>query len=123
MSKLTLALVAACLSATIAGAQAAQGSPADTDKAGRADPGTSAGQLGASDPKAGAGSSASGSRSGAARSGATSSSGASGTAGTGSDSSSSAAGTGGRSSGASAASSTDEPRVRRTRRGARASKG
>jgi hypothetical protein len=120
MRKLTLALVAVCVSAAVAGAHAAQGSPADTDKAGRAGPGTAAGQMGAADPtKAGTDSSTSGTRSRAGTSGATSSTGATGSAGT----SSSSTGTSSPSSGASAASSTDEPKVRRTRRGGRASKG
>ena len=54
MRKLTLALVAGCMSAAVAaGAYAATGSPADTDKAGRAGPGTAAGQMGAADPSPG----------------------------------------------------------------------
>lgn len=50
MNKITLALIAGCLSAAVAGAHAASGSPADSDKAGRMGPGTAAGQQGATDP-------------------------------------------------------------------------
>src|SRR5215211_7663505 len=50
MRKLTLALVAGCMSVAMASAYAATGSPADTDKAGRAGPGTSAGEMGAAKP-------------------------------------------------------------------------
>lgn len=50
MRKLMLALVAGCMSAAVAGAYAAAGSPADTDKAGRAGPGTAAGEMGAAKP-------------------------------------------------------------------------
>ena len=52
MKKLMLALVAGCLTAAV-GAYAASGSPADSDKAGRMGPGTSAGQHGATDPSPG----------------------------------------------------------------------
>ena len=54
MKKLMLALVAGCMSAAMAGAYAAAGSPADTDKAGRAGPGTAAGEQGAAKPTPGA---------------------------------------------------------------------
>jgi len=53
MKKLMLTLVAGCMSAAMAGAYAAQGSPADTDKAGRAGPGTAAGEMGAAKPTPG----------------------------------------------------------------------
>ena len=53
MNKLMLALVAGCMSAAVAGAYAASGSPADTDKAGRAGPGTAAGEMGAANPSPG----------------------------------------------------------------------
>lgn len=49
MKKLTLALMAGCMSVAV-GAYAASGSPADSDKAGRMGPGTAAGQQGATDP-------------------------------------------------------------------------
>lgn len=49
MKKLTLALIAGCMSVAV-GAYAASGSPADSDKAGRMGPGTAAGQQGATDP-------------------------------------------------------------------------
>jgi len=105
-SLLMLALVAGCMSAAVAGAYAAQGSPADTDKAGRMGPGTAAGEMGAAQPtpgKAGPGST----KGGAASSSSTTGTGASATT----------------SSGGAAASSstgTDEPRKGRR---ARASKG
>lgn len=53
MNKLVMALVGGCMSVAVAGAYAATGSPADTDKAGRAGPGTAAGQMGAADPTPG----------------------------------------------------------------------
>ena len=49
MKKLTLALIAGCMSVAV-GAHAASGSPADSDKAGRMGPGTAAGEMGAVDP-------------------------------------------------------------------------
>ena len=120
MRKLMIALVAGVMSAAVAGAYAAQGSPADTDKAGRAGPGTAAGQMGASDPTPGK---AGGTTGGMNRSGAGASS-------------STGAGAGGGSMGAGASSSTttsgssatsdtggDTGKARRSRRGARASRG
>ncbi len=50
MNKFMLTLVAGCMSAAVASAYAASGSPADTDKAGRAGPGTAAGEMGAAKP-------------------------------------------------------------------------
>ena len=52
MKKLMIALVAGCMSVAFAGAYAATGSPADSDKAGRMGPGSAAGEAGASDPNA-----------------------------------------------------------------------
>ena len=77
MNKLMMAVVAGCMSAAMAGAYAASGSPADTDKAGRMGPGTAAGEQGAVQPtpgKAGKGASSSTATGAGAGSGAASSS-------------------------------------------------
>ena len=114
MRKLTLGFMAVCLSAAVASAYAAQGSPADTDKAGRAGPGTAAGQMGAADPtpgKAGPGSTGSATGTGA-RTGASSGTG------TGSGAGMSSGGTG-----ATTGGGMDDTKGSRTRRAARASKG
>ena len=125
MRKVMLALVAGCMSAAVAGAYAAQGSPAETDKAGRAGPGTSAGEMGAakptpSTPGAGAGAaSKSGAGTGAAAgTGAGTSGGASSSTGAGS----SAASTTGGGSATVGSGMDDTDKSRRSRR-ARASKG
>jgi hypothetical protein len=110
MSKLMMALIGGCLSVAVAGAHAATGSPADSDKAGRMGSGTAAGQAGATDPspgKAGAGTTGSAARTGTGAS-------STGTATTGAGSS---------TTGASAAGTTDGSGTTRTRRAARASRG
>lgn len=103
MKKLMIALVAASMCAAGA-AYAAQGNPADSDKAGRMGPGTAAGQQGATDPtpKGGMSSSPKGASSSSAG-------GASAKSGTGGSS----ATTGGM----------DEPKGKRGRRAARAERG
>src|SRR5688572_8067899 len=50
MRKLMLAVAAGCMSLAVSSAYAASGSPVDTDKAGRAGPGTAMGELGAAKP-------------------------------------------------------------------------
>jgi hypothetical protein len=118
MSKLMMALVGGCLSIAVAGAHAATGSPADSDKAGRMGPGTAAGQAGATDPtpgKAGTGTTGSAARSGTGAS-------STGTATTGAGTSTTTGASAG-TSGASSAVTTDGPRTTRTRRAARASRG
>lgn len=128
MRKLMLALVAGCMSAAMAGAYAAQGSPADTDKAGRAGPGTAAGEMGAADPTPGKAGGSSMSKGGMSKgdmskgsmsqsgSSAGMSTGAGGTAGSMSSGSSSSM-----SSGSTGMS--DDGKAKRSRRAARASKG
>jgi hypothetical protein len=114
MRKLMLALVAGCMSAAAAGAYAAAGSPADSDKAGRMPPGTSAGQMGATDPtpgKAGA------SKGGAMSKGEASPAGSSAAAG------GASATTSGSGSSATAGTGDDTGKAKRSRRAARASKG
>ena len=111
MNKLMLALVAGSMSLAVAGAYAATGSPADTDKAGRAGPGTAAGEMGAAKPGPTAPGSAAGS--GMSKGGASSSA----TTGPGTSGASATSG----SSGASATSGTGEPKA--GRRARRASKG
>jgi hypothetical protein len=107
MRKLMLALVAGCMSAAIATAYAASGSPADTDKAGRAGPGTTAGEQGAAKPGGTAGTA-----------------GMAGSSTTGAASGASAAGTaGGTSGGAGMSTGTDDTKSQRGRRAARAPKG
>lgn len=119
MSKLRMALIGGCLSLAVAGAHAATGSPADSDKAGRMGPGTAAGQAGASDPTPGKAGATTGT---AARSGTgASSTGATGTGTSTSTTTGASAGTS--STGASATVTTDGPRTTRTRRAARASRG
>ncbi|HZN24461.1 MAG TPA: hypothetical protein VFB75_09545 [Burkholderiales bacterium] len=121
MRKLTLALIAGCMSAAMAGAYAASGSPADSDKAGRQGPGTAAGEQGAVNPSGADKGGAMGKRgtaSGAAAgTGATSSGTGAGTSGTG------ASATTTTGSSATASTGTDEPKGRRSRRAARAEKG
>ena len=109
MRKLMIALVAGCMSAAVAGAYAAQGSPTDSDKAGRMGPGTAAGQSGATDPSAP-------SKAPPMRSGATTGSGSA--AGAGGASATSDAG----GSSAAAGGGTGEKKGKRSRR-ARAAKG
>src|SRR5687767_13013072 len=103
MRKLMMALVAGCMSAAVAGAYAAQGSPADTDKAGRAGPGTAAGEMGSAKPTPTTpGSSGAGmSKGGSAAAGAGTSAGA-GTAGASSSTTGSSATTGSSTTGSSA---------------------
>ena len=116
MRKLMLALVAGCMSVAMAGAYAAAGSPADSDKAGRQGPGTAAGQQGATDPSAPKGGAAS-------KSGATAGSSTAGSAGaTTGTGASSTAGAGG-SSAAAGGGMDDAKSSRRSRRAARAEKG
>ena len=127
MKKLMLALVAGCMSAAVAGAYAAQGSPADTDKAGRAGPGTAAGQMGAADPspgKAGGSDMSKGSMS-KGGSGSMSKGGSSAGMSTGAGAGSTAGATsGGSSAAASSGGMSDEGKsTKRSRRAARASKG
>lgn len=96
MKKLMIALIAGSISAATAGAFAASGSPADSDKAGRMGPGTAAGQMGAADPspgKAGAGGSGS-MRGGSSGMGASSSSGMGGSSATSGSGGSGSEGTG-----------------------------
>ena len=115
-----LAIAAGCMAASMAGAYAATGSPADTDKAGRMGPGTSGGQMGATDPTPGkAGGTSKGGSAGAMGAGSGGSTGASSGAG-----GSSAASTGG-GSGAAASSGTGDNTGKSSRRSrrARASKG
>ena len=121
MRTLTLGLLAVCMFVAL-GAHAAQGSPADTDKAGRAGPGTAAGQQGASDPSKTAGSSTG---SGSAAQSGSNSGGTSASTGAGSTGGASTAGASSGSTGASATTgaSTDDTKGRRSRRAARASKG
>ena len=109
MRKLMLALIAGCMSAAVAGAYAASGSPADSDKAGRQGSGTAAGEQGAVNPSGQDKGGAMGKR------GASSSS----AAGTGATTT----GTGASGSSASATTGSDEPKAKRSRRAARASKG
>ena len=122
MRKLTLALIAGCMSAAMAGAYAASGSPADSDKAGRQGPGTAAGEQGAVNPSGADKGGAMGKRgtaSGAAAgTGATSSGTGAGASGTGASATTTTAG-----SSATAGTGTDEPKARRSRRAARAEKG
>jgi uncharacterized protein YraI len=120
MRKLMLAVIAGCMSAAVAGAYAAQGSPADTDKAGRAGPGTSAGEMGAAKPGTTTPGSTSGSGMGTSKGGSSTTGAASSTTG-----GSSSAGSTSGSSGAAAGSSTgtDDTKGRRSRRAARAEKG
>jgi hypothetical protein len=112
MNKLMLAVVAGCMSAAVAGAYAAQGSPADTDKAGRAGPGTAAGEMGAAKPTPGSAGAGAGASKGSATTGSSAGAASSGTGAT------ATTGTGGAA--ASSGSGTDQPR---TGRRARASKG
>jgi len=117
MRKLMLALVAASMSAAISGAYAAQGSPADSDKAGRMPPGTSASQMGATDPtpgKAGASTKGGAMGAGATAGSASSSAGAGGASASTGGGSSAAAGTG---------DDMGKAKGKRSRRAARASKG
>ena len=116
MKKLMIALVAGCMSAAVAGAYAAQGSPADSDKAGRMGPGTAAGQAGATDPNAP--SKAAPMKSGATAGSASATTGASSTAGAGGAAATSGAG----GSTATAGGGMEEPKGKRSRR-ARAAKG
>ena len=119
MKKLMIALVAGCMSAAVAGAYAAQGSPADSDKAGRMGPGTAAGQAGATDPNAPSKAPMkSGATAGSAS--ATTGTGASSTAGAGAGGAAATSGAGGSS--ATAAGGMEEPKGKRGRR-ARAAKG
>jgi hypothetical protein len=127
-----LALVAGSMSVAVAGAYAAAGSPADTDKAGRMGPGTAAGQMGAADPtpgKAGASGGAGMSKSGSAGAGTSTGAGTSagaGSAGAASSSTGSNATTGSTTSGSSATAGSgmgDDGKAKRSRRAARASKG
>lgn len=119
MKKLTMALLAGCMTVAVAGAYAATGSPADSDKAGRQGPGTAAGAAGAVDPtpgKAGP-SSAPSTKSGSSMSSGTSTGGSS-AASTGTGASSTAG-----SSGASATTGGSTDDTKGSRRARRASKG
>jgi hypothetical protein len=123
MRKLLLALVAGSMSVAMAGAYAATGSPADSDKAGRMAPGTSAGQLGATDPSPGkAGASKGGTAGTATGAGASTSAGTSG-ASAGAGGASATTSSGGSSASAGGGMSDDTGKGKRTRRAARASKG
>ncbi|HYC46053.1 MAG TPA: hypothetical protein VED01_11295 [Burkholderiales bacterium] len=114
MKKLMIALVAGCMSAAVAGAYAAQGNPADSDKAGRMAPGTAAAQQGATDPNA------------PSKAGATKGAGA--TSGSSAGGASTAAGAGGASAttgagGAAATTGGGMDDTKKGRRAARAAKG
>lgn len=111
MKKLMLTVIAGCMSAALASAYAATGSPADSDKAGRQGPGTAAGQQGATDPNAPSKAGTKGGAAATAPGAAASSTGAGASATT--------------SPGAAAGSAggMDDTKGRRTRRAARAEKG
>ena len=108
MNKLMLALVAGSMSLAVAGAYAATGSPADTDKAGRAGPGTAAGEMGAAKPGPATPGGSAASKGGASSSASTGAGGASATSGSG-------------GAAATSGGSMDEPKG--GRRARRASKG
>lgn len=129
MKKLTLALMAGCMSLAVSSTYAATGSPADTDAAGRYGPGTAAGQMGAADPTPGkAGPST---RSGTAAGTTTGTTGGSGMgtgatttgAATGSGSGTTTTTTAGTTGTGASVTTTDTTRPARTRRAARASRG
>jgi uncharacterized protein YraI len=106
MRKLILTLAATTICAAVGGAWAqSSSSPAATDKAGRAGPGTAAGEMGAAKP------------------GATAPTGGTTSSTTGSGSRSSTMDQGSTSSSATATTGGDTPRASRSRRAARASKG
>ena len=113
MRKLMLALIAGCMSAAVASAYAASGSPADTDKAGRASPGTAAGEQGAAKPDVG--SAGTGMKRGATGAASSTTSGTTGGSAT-------TSGTGGSSASAGMGDDTAKS-TRRSRRAARAEKG
>ena len=110
MKKVILALVAGCMSAALAGAYAATGSPADSDKAGRQGPGTAAGEAGASVPSPG-------------KAGPGATKGAAAPSAAPAPAAAPPASAGGSSAAASSGAPMDDGKGRRTRRAARAEKG
>ena len=135
MKKLMMAVAAGCMSVAVAGAYAAQGSPADTDKAGRAGPGTAAGEMGAAKPtpttpgSTGAGTSKSGTTGAGTSAGTSTGAGGAMGAGAGAGAAGSSTGSSGMSSSTTGSSSAtagsgmgDDGKGKRSRR-ARASKG